>query len=145
MHMRWFEKEFSNMRFAIGWGNSQTWDIGQENTKYERLVKCFAFGIFHITVYILLSLDYPLVKHLMNISCLRVFSPNYTLYQVCEFLHLIYYNSTHLYNTIIIIIRHPSYCYHYNVIHISPITPQIYIIQLRLLLDIILTVTTIML
>ena len=26
MHMRWFEKEFSNMRFAIGWGNSQTWD-----------------------------------------------------------------------------------------------------------------------
>ena len=26
MHMRWLEKEFSNMRFAIGWGNSQTWD-----------------------------------------------------------------------------------------------------------------------
>jgi hypothetical protein len=44
---------------------------------------------FHITVYILLSLDYPLVKHLMNISCLRVLSSNYTLYQVCEFLHLI--------------------------------------------------------
>jgi hypothetical protein len=26
MHTRWFEKEFSNMRFAIGWGNSQTGD-----------------------------------------------------------------------------------------------------------------------
>ena len=27
MHMRWLEKEFSNMRFAIGWGNAQTWDV----------------------------------------------------------------------------------------------------------------------
>ena len=26
MHMRWFEKQFSNMKFAIGWGNSQIWD-----------------------------------------------------------------------------------------------------------------------
>jgi len=26
MLMRWFEKEFSNMRFAIAWWNSQTWD-----------------------------------------------------------------------------------------------------------------------
>jgi hypothetical protein len=56
-----------------------------------------------------------------------------------------YYNSTHLYNIIIIIIRHPSYCYHYNVINISPITPHIYIIQLQLLLHILHTVTTIML
>jgi hypothetical protein len=26
MHMRWLEEEFSNMRFAIEWGKSQTWD-----------------------------------------------------------------------------------------------------------------------
>ena len=30
------------MRFAIGGGNSQTRDIEQGNTKYERLMKCFA-------------------------------------------------------------------------------------------------------
>jgi hypothetical protein len=44
IYMRWFEKEFSKMRFVNGWGNSQTWYIGQGNTKYERLMKCFAFG-----------------------------------------------------------------------------------------------------
>jgi hypothetical protein len=53
-----------------------------------------------------------------------------------------YYN--HLYNTIIIIIRHPSYCYDYNVINISPITPHIYIIHLWILLAMLLTVSTIM-
>jgi hypothetical protein len=26
MLMKWFEKDFSNMRFAIGWGKSKTWD-----------------------------------------------------------------------------------------------------------------------
>ena len=35
MHIRWFEKEFSNMRW---------FDIGQGNTKYERLMRYFPFG-----------------------------------------------------------------------------------------------------
>jgi hypothetical protein len=33
--MRWFEKEFSNMRW---------FDIGQGSTKYERLMRYFPFG-----------------------------------------------------------------------------------------------------
>ena len=55
----------------------------------------FIYIIVHIRVYILPSLDYPLVKHLMNISCLRVTSSNYTLCQVWEFLHLILKETIH--------------------------------------------------